>query len=466
MFDSFVSLLSGVVTPALLFGCGALFSARLRFFWTLHPIRTARTLLSSKGDKKHSSARALTVALAGTLGVGNVAGVATAITAGGAGAVFWMLVSAFLAMGVKYAEVALAVAHRRRERVTEDDPTATDGDASRALEKQRRFYGGAMYYIRDAVCPAAGGVFAVLCAANAAITGNVIQTNAAASVFGEHIPPAAVGVAFALLTLAVTLGSAKRVSDVTVRLIPALAAVYIALCVWIVAANIASLPAVFSRVVGEAFSLRPALGAAGGVAVARAIRYGVTRGILSNEAGSGTSPTAHAAAETDDPHRQGVFGIFEVFADTVVLCTLTAAVILLAPDGGEDGVRLAVYAFGELAGAWAGTFIRVSVVLFAFATVICQAYYGEVALGYFTRSERARRAYIAVYSALCVVGSVIDPGRMWLAADLVISLMTALNVAALLWAFANRRMRSDLLPYAYTRRRGTPRHPARDRDKL
>lgn len=439
MLEKTVSILSGVVTPALLLGSGALFSARLGFFWALHPVKTARALFSSAGGGR-SSARALTVALAGTLGVGNIAGVATAITAGGAGAVFWMLVSAFLAMGVKYAEVAFAFAHRRRERV--------EGSGARRY----RYYGGAMYYIRDALCPAAGGLFALLCIANAAVTGNVIQTNAAAAVFSDRIPPAAVGAVFALLTMAVTLGSARRVSDVTVRLIPALCAVYIALCLWIVAANITAIPGVISRVLREAFALRPALGGAAGAGIARAMRFGVTRGILSNEAGSGTSPTAHASAETDDPHRQGIFGIFEVFADTTVICTLTAAVILLLPDGGgQDGVLLAARAFGELAGTWAGTFIRTSVILFAFATVICQAYYAEVALGYFTASARVRRLFLALYSALCVVGSVIDAGHMWLIADLVISLMTALNAAVLLYAFARRRTRAELLPYAFRR---------------
>ena len=441
MLESIVSLLSGTVTPTLLLGCGALFSARLGFFWLRHPVRTARTLRAAAAHGGHSPARALSVALAGTLGVGNIAGVATAITAGGAGAVFWMLVSAVLAMGVKYAEVAFAVAHRRRE----------DGVSDGVRSARPRFYGGAMYYIADAVCPAAGGVFALLCMANAAITGNILQTHAAAAVAPACVPHAAVGTAFAVLTLAVTLGSAKRVADVTVRLVPALAALYVALSVGVIAANIAAVPAVVSRIFREALALRPAAGAAAGAAVARAVRFGVTRGVLSNEAGSGTSPTAHAAADTDHPHRQGVFGAFAVFADTVVLCSLTALVVLLAPEGGGDGVRLAAFAYGELAGAWAGGAIRLSVALFAFATVLAQAYYVEAALGFFTRSPTARRVCLALYAALCVAGSAIDAARMWLLADLVISLMTALNVAALLFAFARRRTRRELLPWAYRR---------------
>lgn len=440
MLELFVTFLSGAAMPLLLLGCGALFCVRLGFFWLVHPIRTARTLLSEQSTSGQSPLRALTVALAGTLGVGNIAGVATAITAGGAGAVFWMWVSAILAMGVKYAEVALAVAHRRQKRPSGD----------RGKPAQRQFYGGAMYYIRDTVSPAAGGFFALLCIANAAVTGNIIQTNAAASVYSERIPPIAVGIVFCILTVAVTLGSAKRISDVTVRLIPALVAVYIVLSAVVIMSDPGAVPGVFRRIVREAFDFRSAAAGVAGVGVSRAIRFGVTRGILSNEAGSGTSPAAHACADTDDAHRQGVFGILEVFADTIVICTLTAVVILLLPDFcGEDGVRLAALAYGTLAGEWAGGVIRISVVMFAFATVICQAYYGEVALGYFTRSDKVRRAYLAAYSLLCIAGSVTDPVRMWLGADLVISLMTALNVAVLLYAFVRRRYRRELLPWAY-----------------
>lgn len=451
--ELFVTFLSGAAMPVLLLGCGALFCIRLGFFWIVHPVRTVRTLVSTPRRSGHSPLRALTVALAGTLGVGNIAGVATAITAGGAGAVFWMWVSAILAMGVKYAEVAFALDHRRKEHLSDEGSTAVGTGATGGRVKdtpKQRFYGGAMYYTKDTVSPMAGGIFALLCIANAAVTGNVIQTNAAASVFSERVPPIAVGIAFCILTLAVTLGSARRISDVTVRLIPALVVVYFVLSAVVIVSNLGAVPDVLSRIVREAFDFRSAAAGAAGVTVSKAIRFGVTRGILSNEAGSGTSPTAHAAADTDDPHRQGVFGILEVFADTIVICTLTAVVILLLPDFcGEDGVRLAVLAYGTFAGGWAGDVIRVSVVMFAFATVICQAYYGEVAMGYFTRSDTARRAYLVAYSALCIAGSVIDPVRMWLGADLVISLMTALNVAVLLYAFARRRYRAQLLPWAY-----------------
>ena len=412
--------------PVLLLVTGLTYSIRLRFFWLAHPVRCARLLLSGTSGDGQTPLRAMTVALAGTLGVGNIAGVATAITAGGAGAVFWMWVSAILAMGVKYAEVTLAVAHRRTEY------------AAYGTRKSR--YGGAMYYIRDLVSPAAGGFFAVLCIANALITGNIIQINAAAAVCPPQIPPVAVGTVMAILCAAVTVGSAKRISDVTVRLVPILSAVYILLSLGIIAAHVGEIPGVLASIIRCAFGVRPAVGGAAGASVSAAIRFGVTRGILSNEAGSGTSPTAHASADTDDAHRQGVFGIFEVFADTIVICTLTALVILLLPDfHGEDGVRLAALAYRTFAGKYAGYAISLSVMLFAFATVICQAYYGTVAVGYFSRSPRTKRIWLFAYSLACVIGSVIDPSVMWNAADLCIAGMTVLNGAILLYAAARRR---------------------------
>ena len=431
MLESFISILSGTVMPVLLLGTGLVFSFRLRFFWIAHPIRCAKLLLSGTSGDGQTPLRAMTVALAGTLGVGNIAGVATAISAGGAGAVFWMWVSATLAMGVKYAEVTLAVAHRRTE--------TAGGTKSR--------YGGAMYYIRDMISPAAGGFFAVLCMANALITGNILQVNAAASVCAPVIPPVAVGIVMAVLCAAVTVGSAKRISDVTVRLIPILSIIYIVLSLGIIASHIGEVPGLLAKIVRDAFGIRPLGGGMAGVSVAAAIRYGVTRGILSNEAGSGTSPTAHASADTNDPHRQGVFGIFEVFADTVIICTLTAFVILLLPEqAGEDGVRLAALAYSTFAGEYAGYVISGSVVMFAFATVICQAYYGMVAVGYFSRSPRAKRGWLWGYSITCVIGSLISPSVMWSCADLCIAGMTAFNTAVLMAGFLSERYRREMLP--------------------
>lgn len=414
--------LSGYVMPALLMGTGLFFGIKMRFFYVLHPVKTLRELKSTGADKGISPGRALTQALAGTLGVGNMTGVASAVCQGGAGAVFWMWASALLAMSIKYFEVALAVKCRRRD--------------------NEGYFGGAMYYVRDVfkdtvprLCGILGGSFALLCIVNSLLTGNIVQINSAAGAL-ENVPTIVTGTACALLTLPVVLGKGKRISAVTMALVPLLSLIYIVISLVIIVPNLHRLPSVLSEIFESAFSLRAAGGGVGGYLIARAVRFGTTRGIFSNEAGSGTSPTAHAAANAKSPHAQGCFGIFEVFADTIVLCSLTAFVILLS-DGcakGLDGIRLTLYAFSSQAGSLAGTVIAISVILFAYATVICQTGYGTVALQSVTKSRCFFYLYIALSFCATVFGSVISQGLMWQAADLVISVMTVLNVVCLIAA--------------------------------
>lgn len=428
------NILSGILAPFLLIVCGLVFGFRQRFFYILHPVRFVRTLKDAAAGGGISPVRALTQALAGTLGVGNMAGVATAVSAGGAGAVFWMWVSALCAMSLKYAEVALGVGHRRR-----------DGDG---------YYGGAMYYIKDTFSrrlPRAaavfGGVFAVLCLINSLMTGNIVQMKAAASVF-PSFPPIVLGGIVAAAAFTVNVGRAKRVSAVTFRLIPLLSAFYMALSLWIIFANIKEVPGALAEIFASAFSLKSVGGGIGGYAVTRAVRFGVTRGIFSNEAGLGTSPSAHAAANAKSPHHQGCFGIFEVFADTIVLCSMTALVILLS-DGramGYDSIPLVLYSYSSLAGEWAGYAVGASVILFAFATVICQGAYGEVALKYLGDRAWARRLYLLLCAAACIAGTVIPDGFMWQAADMTVSLMTVLNVTCLAAACFGGRGKCTAIP--------------------
>lgn len=415
------TFLSGIFMPVLLMGAGVFFAFRLRLFYIFHPIRFFRTLADAHKGGGVSPFRALSQALAGTLGVGNMAGVATAIVAGGPGAIFWMWISALCAMSVKYAEVRIAVDHRR---------TGPEG-----------FYGGAMYYIRDIfgkklprIGAIAGGGFAVLCVANSLMTGNIVQMYAAASVF-PWMPPLILGGIVAALAFIIACGGAGRVSEVTMGLIPFLSGAYILISLVIILRNADRLPAVLHEIIASGLSLRAAAGGTAGFAVNRAIRFGVTRGIFSNEAGCGTSPTAHAAANTKSAHHQGCFGIFEVFADTIVLCSMTAFVILLSDgvDMGMDGIPLTIYAYTALAGKGAGIFIGISVILFAFATVICQTQYGTVAIGYFTRKKWPHRVYLVICALCSILGTVIAEGLMWQTADLIVSLMTALNVLCLLW---------------------------------
>ena len=432
--ETALSLLSGVLTPALLLIGGVWFGIRMRFFWIRHPVRYVRTLLRCSSDTGTSPAAALSMALAGTLGVGNIAGVATAIVAGGPGAVLWMVLGALVSMSVKYAEVYLAVRWRRC-RTENGTPT---------------FYGGAMYYIRDgigarartasvrrAAC-AAGGIFAILCSANALLTGNILQVRSAVSC--TSLPPLLFGILFLIPAIAASYGGTQRVAALTLYLIPTLSILYIGLSSFLLLGNCRAIPGILAEIWAAAWAFRPAAGGVVGLGVSRAIRFGITRGIFSNESGCGTSPTAHAAAHTPGPHHQGCLGIFEVFADTVLLCTLTALVILIYRDtAGLDGIELSLAAFtglsGEIGGPWlaalAGVILRLSIVLFAFATVVCQSCYGIEALRYFLPGKRAKEIYLTLSSGAILIGSVISTEIMWQMADLVICLMTCLNVVCL-----------------------------------
>lgn len=437
-----LSVLSGVLTPALLLFTGLWFGIRLRFFYFLHPIRFVRDLKTAAAAGGSSPVAALTMALAGTLGVGNVAGVATAIVAGGPGAVLWMILGALAAMSVKYAEVYLAVRWRRCR--TEKGKTA--------------YYGGTMYYMRDALSLSArtnrgrrtaaviGGTFALLCTANALLTGNIIQVRAAVSCV--PVPPFLFGILFAVLAVAASYGGTKQVSTLSMYLIPSLSILYVGISLLILIANGSEIPFVLRLIWEEALGIRPAAGGIAGFGISRAIRYGITRGIFSNEAGCGTSPTAHASADTPSPHHQGCLGIFEVFADTVLLCTMTALVILLYTDArGLDGIELSLAAYstlcGEIGGPWlaslAGWILRIAIVLFAFATVVCQSCYGMEALRYFLPGRAARGIYLTLSAGAILIGSVISPGVMWQIGDLVISLMTCMNVVCLLWIGGRKR---------------------------
>lgn len=415
------SFLSGKILPFMLIGIGTYISCRLKFFYVLNPVNFFKSLAGAGEKKGTSPFKSLSVALAGTLGVGNISGVATAVCAGGAGAVFWMWVSAFAAMGIKYAEVFLSVKYRK----------------TRIKNGRAEHYGGAPYYINEGLSLYFGKkaaysvavMFSVLLVTNSLITGNIVQVNAAASVF-EKVPDIVIGVAFAGFVCIVVSGGASRVGDFAVGVIPVLSACYLFLSFFIIISHVSELPGVFSLIFKKALGIRAVSGGVLGYGITRAMRFGVTRGIFSNEAGCGTAPTAHAAADTKSPHHQGCFGIFEVFCDTVVLCTVTALVILLSGVKEKDGIELAVAAYGKLAGRGGGIFISVSVVIFALATVICQAYYGVEALNFMKGGKSSfiiSFIYLTLSAGCAVAGALVSPSFMWQIADLQISLMTIIN---------------------------------------
>ncbi len=414
--------LFGVVVPPFLLLVGAFLALRLRgpFLLTRKKNKNGRRA----GGK--SALRALSMALAGTLGVGNISGVALAISLGGAGAVFWMWVSALAAMMLKYAEVFLAVRYRQR-----------DGGGAP--------FGGAMYYIRYGIGGRVGRalavVFALFCLATAGGLGSLLQANAVAECMQGmfYVPTVVSGLLLALFTALVVLGGAKKISALTERLIPLLTLLYLAVALWAIGRHAHLLPSVFSRIFSSALRVSAFGGGLLGFLTSRALRFGVARGLLSNEAGCGTATMAHATANST-PHTQGLIGVLEVAVDTLLLCTVTAVVVLMAyptvPTVG-GGVTIALAAFGLLAGKGAPYLVTVALVFFAYATVICWAYYGESALRYLTAGlkargrERARRAYFAVFCGCLVLGACFSSDAVFGLTDILLSLMTLLNGSVL-----------------------------------
>ena len=278
----------------------------------------------------------------------------------------------------------------------------------------------------------------MLCVFNSFTVGGVLQVNAAADSASEllSVPPLAVGAVLAVLTAAAVTGGARRVSAATVYMIPAVSALYIFMCAAVIVICRDSLPEVVRRIFEDAFSLRAAAGGAGGYMIASAVRYGVVRGVITNEAGAGTSPTAHACAEAYSPEAQGCLGIFEVFADTIVICTLTAFAVLSAGGGAlipaGDAMSTATVSFSSILGGWAEPALAVSVFVFVLATLLSQHYYARVALRYLGGGAGTVRAFTAAYIIMILFGSVMAPPAVWLASDITVGVMTTVNVICLL----------------------------------
>lgn len=422
MKQTLVWLLGGGAIPVLLTLAGVFFLLYLRGGPFRSPRRMLRALLHRSGSGV-SPFRAVTLALAGTLGVGNIVGVANALWLGGAGALFWMWVSALLAMLLKYAEILLAVAHRR---------TAPDGSHS----------GGAVQYIRDRFPSRAGALLAALFGSltvlDALSMGCVIQVNAVASALHGTlgVPLPAAGALLLLLALPVILRSSRAVSALTEYLVPIMSLGYLVLSVAVLVIRRDAFGGALVSVFREAFHPASAAGGVLGFLTSRSLRIGTMRGLLSNEAGCGTAPTAHACAATDSPASQGVWGIFEVFADTILLCTVTALVILVSFPSvrawGDDAVMMTISAYTGVLGPWAKWFFCAAVFCFGYATVICWAGYGREAIRSLTRRRLPLALYLLAFAVCIPVGAMLAPSAIWSAADFAIASMTAINLFVLL----------------------------------
>ena len=435
--DFFNEYIFGVGVPIMLIAAGIFFCIRLGFFHFLHPIKVIKALKPDGAKKGVSSFGAVSLALAGTLGVGNMVGVASAIALGGFGSIFWMWISALVAMVLKYAEIVLAMRHRR-------------------FDKEGRPYGAAMYYISDAIknknlARVVGCIFACLCIFNAVSMGGMIQINSAASaiegVFG--IPPILVGIAFAAITVFASMRGRDGILSLTEKIVPFMTVGFVILSVAVIFIYPQNVLNAFSLIFKNAFSIRSGVGGIVGFLLSGAIRYGTMRGILSNEAGCGTAPAAHSVSNCRIPAKQGAWGIFEVFVDTILLCTLTAMVIITAFDVGtlnisNNFMMMTVSSYTSLLGPITGYFIAIAVLLFGLATVLCWAHYGIEGIRFITPKPYAKYTFIAVYSIFIFLGSIIAADFIWDAADISIGAMTVINIAVLIKMNSEIKLETEL----------------------
>src|SRR5688572_21258404 len=383
--------------------------------------------------------QAVATALASTVGVGNIAGVATAITLGGPGALFWLWVSGLLGMGTKYAEIVIAMHYRER-------------DAAGTVR------GGAMYTLKKRGLGWLGGIFALLTAVAAFGIGNMVQANSVAqslqATFG--VSTSIVGIVLVVISGIVILGGLKRIAAFAEILVPFMAILYLGGGTVLLIMNAGRIPEVLSLVFRSAFSGHAATGGFAGATIMMAMRYGVARGLFSNEAGLGSAPMVHATAETNHPVRQGLYGIFEVFVDTILICTTTGLVVLVSGNwqGGETGAALSVQAFTTgLPGTWGGIIVTTGLVLFAFSTLIGWSYYGETGAVYLFGS-RVAVPYRLLWLVFIYLGSVGSLQLVWSVADTLNGLMAIPNLVSILISlpllrqlhkefFANRRTASE-----------------------
>ena len=409
----------GVPAMICIIGVGLVLSFRTRFLQIRKFPYAMKVTFGRMFKKREASDGAMTpfqavcTALAATVGTGNIAGVAGAIAIGGPGAVFWMWISAILGMCTKFSEVTLAV-HFREKNVHGD------------------LVGGPMYYIKNglkkhwhwlAYLFSAFGVLTVFGTGNATQV-NTITTAINTALMNYHViskdavPTVnlVVGIILAILIALILLGGIRRIGRVTEKLVPFMALVYIVLAVGVILFNIGHVPAVFASIVEGAFHPAAVTGGAVG-SFFMSMKKGVSRGIFSNEAGLGTGSIAHACADTRKPVKQGFFGIFEVFVDTIVICTLTALVILCSQVpvsyGQAAGAELTISGFTATYGNWVSIFTAVAMCCFAFSTIIGWGLYGTRCIE-FLFGSRVNKPFMLVYALVAIVGATMDLGLMWL----------------------------------------------------
>ena len=408
----------------LLVGTGIYLTIRTKFFSiTKLGYVLKNTLLKmfdkdEKGEGEVSAFQAVSTALAATVGTGNIAGVATAIAVGGPGAIFWMWFAAIVGMTTKFAEVVLSVHFRES---TEDG----------------RFVGGPMYYITNGLNKKwLANIFAFFGMLAAFGIGNMVQSNSIAEslqlTFGAN--KLIVGVICAVFAAIVIVGGIKRIGQVTEVFVPFMAAFYILGGLVIIIANASQIPAAFAIIFKSAFSGSAAVGGFAGSTVALSMRYGVARGVFTNEAGLGSAPIAHAAATTDSAVRQGLWGVFEVFIDTICIASITALSIVVtgAWESGATGASLTTAAFTSVMGKYVGWVISIGLLLFAFSTILGWEYYGERCAEYLF-GPKVNMIYRILWIPFIVIGAIGGLEVLWDVADALNGLMAIPNLIALVF---------------------------------
>ena len=432
------SFIWGIPAMVCIIGVGLLLSVRTGFLQLRKFPYAIKTIIGRIFRKKDASDGAMTpfqavcTALAATVGTGNIAGVAGAIAIGGPGAVFWMWCSALLGMCTKFSEVTLAVHFRERN-------------------KNGELVGGPMYYIKNglgsrwqflAVLYSLFGVLTVFGTGNATQVNTIVTAiDSALLAYGSSLNSIlptvnlVVGVVVAMMVAMVLLGGVKRIGSVTEKLVPFMALFYVVLALGVVVINYRRFPAVLASIVGGAFDPQAFTGGAIG-SIFLSMQKGVSRGIFSNEAGLGTGSIAHACADTHKPVKQGMFGIFEVFADTIVICTLTAMVILCSGVpvgyGSAAGAELTISGFTATYGGWSSIFTAVALCCFAFSTIIGWGLYGSRCIEFLFHTDKVVGPFLVVYSFVSILGATVDLGLLWSIADTFNGLMSIPNLIALL----------------------------------
>ena len=430
----------GLPMMVLIMGVGIYLSVRCGFPQFRHFAHIMKNTLGKafeKTEKKEGSVspfKAMCTALAASIGTGNIAGVSGAIAIGGPGAVFWMWVSALFGMCTKFSEVTLAVKYRQRN---------AEGD----------WVGGPMYYITNGLgknWKVLAKIFAVFGALAAFGIGNMTQINTIASTINTAISGFVtttqtqqtviawvVAIICAIICAIVLIGGIQRLADVCSLLVPVMAFIYIVAALIVILLNITSIPAVLAAIVKGAFAPSSVAGGLAGVGIKTAITKGVGRGIFSNEAGLGSAPIAHAAADVDHPVKQGIYGVFEVFMDTIVVCTMTAMVVLLGVGvqnieyGNDIGANLTIMGFESVfGGGLPGVAVAVCLTLFALSTVLTWALYGSRCVEYLF-GHKASKVYQVIFCLFACIAGTVELSLAWAIADTLNGLMAIPNLIAL-----------------------------------